>query len=138
MSPSPVTEQDKKGVELYRASWQALMQQVRSGSSWSGYERNCCFLNTGGQFVSASHVSGLDHADDGRGLAVTDWDQDGDLDLWFRNRTAPAAALPFLQSRCADLIFLLVPFASQTFQDEDLHIVPRRGRGRNRLLVLRD
>ncbi|MEO1843183.1 MAG: ASPIC/UnbV domain-containing protein [Akkermansiaceae bacterium] len=98
MSPSPVTEQDQEGVKHYRASWQALMQQVRSGSSWSGYERNCCFLNTGGQFASASHVSGLDHADDGRGLAVTDWDQDGDLDLWFRNRTAPRLRLMLNQA----------------------------------------
>ncbi len=98
MSPSPVTEQDQEGVKHYRASWQALMQQVRSGSSWSGYERNCSFLNTGGQFASASHVSGLDHADDGRGLAVTDWDQDGDLDLWFRNRTAPRLRLMLNQA----------------------------------------
>jgi hypothetical protein len=100
VSPSPVTEQDKEGVKHYRASWQALMQQVRSGSSWSGHELNCCFLNTGGQFASASHVSGLDHADDGRGLAVTDWDQDGDLDLWFRNRTAPRLRL--MLNRAAD------------------------------------
>ena len=73
----------------YGAAWQAVMQLVRKGSSWSGYERNCAFLNMGGKFVASSHVSGLDFVDDGRGVAVSDWDQDGDLDLWFRNRTAP-------------------------------------------------
>ena len=98
MSPSPVTDQDKEGVEQYRASWQAIMQLVRSGSSWSGYERNCCFLNTGGRFTGASHVSGLGFADDGRGLAATDWDQDGDLDLWFRNRSAPRLRLMLNQA----------------------------------------
>lgn len=82
----------------YQASWKAIMQQVRDGSSWSGYERNCAFLNTGGQFAVASHVSGLNFSDDGRGLAVTDWDQDGDLDLWFRNRTAPRLRLMLNQS----------------------------------------
>ena len=98
MSPSPVNAQDQKDVERYTASWAALMQQVRRGSSWSGYERNCSFLNTGGRFVGASHVSGLDFQDDGRGLAVTDWDQDGDLDLWFSNRTAPRLRLMLNQS----------------------------------------
>ena len=102
MSPSPINNQDKKAVDQYTASWQAIMQQVRRGSSWSGYERNCSFLNTGGTFVSASHVSGLDFSDDGRGLAVTDWDQDGDLDLWFRNRTAPRLRLMLNQSASAD------------------------------------
>ncbi|OUV09449.1 MAG: hypothetical protein CBC46_13265 [Verrucomicrobiaceae bacterium TMED86] len=90
---------DGKVVDQYQASWKAIMQQVRDGSSWSGYERNCAFLNTGGQFADVSHVSGLNFSDDGRGIAVTDWDQDGDLDLWFRNRTAPRLRLMLNQSR---------------------------------------
>ncbi|MGK0184284.1 MAG: hypothetical protein ACI9R3_000050 [Verrucomicrobiales bacterium] len=93
MSPSPIAEQDKQGVERYSAAWQAIMELVRKGSSWSGYERNCCFLNTGGEFASAAFVGGLNFPDDGRGIAVTDWDQDGDLDLWMRNRTAPRLRL---------------------------------------------
>ena len=43
----------------------------------------------GEPFADASAVTGLDFPDDGRGLAVVDWDQDGDLDLWFSNRTGP-------------------------------------------------
>jgi len=55
-------------------------------------ERHCVFLNLGeAKFADASAVTGLDFPDDGRGLAVVDWDQDGDLDLWFSNRTGPRA-----------------------------------------------
>ena len=64
---------------------------IESGGSWSGRERNCCFLNIGGgrQFANISSVSGLNFIDDGRAVAVVDWDHDGDLDLWLGNRTAP-------------------------------------------------
>jgi len=41
------------------------------------------------RFANISAVSGLDFPDNARGLAVVDWDQDGDLDLLFRNRTSP-------------------------------------------------
>jgi tetratricopeptide (TPR) repeat protein len=85
-------------MEQYSAAWQAIMELVRKGSSWSGYERNCCFLNSGGPFADASYLSGLNFPDDGRGVAVTDWDQDGDLDLWFRNRTAPRLRLMLNQT----------------------------------------
>ena len=70
------------------------MRLVREGKSWSGNERTCAFLNFGHpRFANISAVTGLDFADDGRGLAVVDWDLDGDLDLWFRNRTGPRLRL---------------------------------------------
>ena len=60
------------------------------GVSWSGRERNCAFLNTGRRrFANISAVSGFDFLDDGRGLALCDWDHDGDLDVWVTNRNAP-------------------------------------------------
>lgn len=63
---------------------------IRSGRSWSGRERNGCYLNLGdGRFAGAPFGSGLDFADDGRAVAATDWDGDGDLDLWLKNRTGP-------------------------------------------------
>ena len=50
-------------------------------------------MNMGGVFVDSSGPSGLDHPGDGRGLALVDWDQDGDLDIWWRDRTAPRLRL---------------------------------------------
>ena len=79
---------------MYKNSWAAIMKSARSGSSWSGSERNRTFLNTGGgQFSDASYISGFGFDDDGRALAITDWDGDGDLDLWAHNRTAPRLRL---------------------------------------------
>jgi tetratricopeptide (TPR) repeat protein len=69
------------------------------GRSFSGRERNCCFLNTladpaaKGRFANISATSGLDFPDDGRAVAVVDWDHDGDLDLWISNRNAPRIRL---------------------------------------------
>ena len=74
---------------------------LRDGQSWSGHEANRAFLNTrGARFADASAVLGLNHDSDSRGIAVTDWDQDGDLDLWVSNRTAPR--LRFLQNETSD------------------------------------
>ncbi len=66
---------------------------ISSGDSFSGNERNCLYLNVGNpdqiRFANISAVSGFDFPDDGRGLASTDWDFDGDLDFWISNRNAP-------------------------------------------------
>ncbi|MGI9516159.1 MAG: tetratricopeptide repeat protein [Pirellulaceae bacterium] len=72
---------------------------LRQGRSFSGEERNCCFLNTfahkngGDRFANISAVSGIDFPEDGRALAHVDWDRDGDLDLWISNRNAPRLRL---------------------------------------------
>ena len=63
---------------------------MRQGYSWSGREANTLYLNTNGQgFADASRVTGFGLPDDSRGLALTDWDNDGDVDLWQTNRNAP-------------------------------------------------
>jgi tetratricopeptide (TPR) repeat protein/peroxiredoxin len=67
---------------------------VNEGHSWSGFERNRCFLNTGQpRFANVSATSGLDFIDDARAIGVVDWDADGDLDLLQVNRTAPQLRL---------------------------------------------
>jgi len=71
-----------------------LSRMLREGRSWSGRERNCFFLNTGGaRFANVSAVSGFDFPDDARAAALSDWDGDGDLDVWVSNRNAPRLRL---------------------------------------------
>ena len=90
MSQSPVADFDPRIVERYQQGWKALNRLLHEERSFSGHERNCAYLNTGGKdFADVSFVSGLDFLDDGRGIGLVDWDFDGDLDFWTTNRTAP-------------------------------------------------
>ena len=67
-----------------------LHKWVRVGKSFSGGERNNCFLNLGNShFADVSGSSGFDTPDDARAVGLTDWDHDGDWDLWVANRNGP-------------------------------------------------
>ncbi|MCA9216888.1 MAG: ASPIC/UnbV domain-containing protein [Planctomycetales bacterium] len=90
MSQSPRAASSPDGFASYREGWRSTMQMLRDGRSFSGHERNCAFLNCEGEpFADFSFASGLDFDDDGRAVCATDWDHDGDIDLWFHNRTGP-------------------------------------------------
>jgi tetratricopeptide (TPR) repeat protein len=90
VSHSPLDPTDRTQIGLYREATDRWSRLIRAGSSHSGNERNCAFINTAtGKFADISAVSGLDWIDDARAVASVDWDQDGDLDLWISNRTAP-------------------------------------------------
>jgi len=94
--PDRETEPDPS----YLDGWSVIYNMIRQGMSWSGWEPNSLFLNTGGgRFADASAVLGLDFTDDGRAIAVVDWDQDGALDLWVTSRSSPR--LRFLHNRLA-------------------------------------
>ena len=95
MSRSPDSVQvDRSSLQAYQDSWEAIYNLIDEGSSWSGNERNCAFLNVKGERVAdVSAASGLDFIDDGRAVAVADWDFDGRLDFWVPNRTAPRVRL---------------------------------------------
>ncbi len=101
MSQSPLDAREEgANRDRYLENWNRLARRIREGASFSGRERNCGFLNTGAtRFADVSSALGLDWPDDGRGLAVVDWDQDGDLDFWLANRTAPSVR--FLENRLA-------------------------------------
>jgi len=88
-----------RSSELDRAN-ATFGEMIRRGRSYSGRERNCCFLNTTtastvagaapvARFANISATSGIDLPDDGRALITVDWDHDGDLDVWISNRNAP-------------------------------------------------
>lgn len=86
----------------YAENWDALGALIAAGKSFSGRERNTAFLNLGGtglSFACASGALNLDQIDDSRSLIPIDWDHDGDLDLWYTNRTGPR--LRFLRNDLA-------------------------------------
>jgi len=91
VSQSLDSADEPKTRELEKANTTFGTMMTR-GRSFSGRERNCVFLNTGnsdGRFANISASSGIDLPDDGRALIATDWDHDGDLDVWISNRNAP-------------------------------------------------
>ena len=75
----------------FRRNLSRLNHLIDSGTSFSGYERNCAFLNLGAgkRFATVSAITGFDFDDDARAIGLSDWDRDGDLDVWVQNRTAP-------------------------------------------------
>jgi hypothetical protein len=81
--------------EAYRRAWGSLQQVVLVGNaSYNGHERNGAFLNLGGRgFADVAALTGADFEDDGRAVALADWDDDGKVDLVLANRTAPRVRL---------------------------------------------
>ena len=94
MSQSPVGSITPENTLKYRQGWMALNRLLHEDRSFSGNERNCVFLNCGGDsFADVSSVTGFDFTDDARSVVVSDWDFDGDLDIWTTARTAPRLRL---------------------------------------------
>ena len=92
--PKTLTSNDSPTEETDSGPHRELSRMIDAGRSFSGNERNCFFLNTrDGKFATMSAGSGLDFSDDGRAIAISDWDHDGDLDLWVSNRNAPRLRL---------------------------------------------
>jgi thiol-disulfide isomerase/thioredoxin len=78
-----VTQQNdgKEEKGALRADQNQLM--FGEGFSFSGYERDPLYLNTGAKkFVDVSGVSGIDSITDGRAGVFADFDNDGDLDVF--------------------------------------------------------
>jgi Tfp pilus assembly protein PilF/peroxiredoxin len=74
----------------YEQGWNAINELIRSDVSWSGYERNVCYLNNqDGTFSEVSGTLGLDFPDDSRSFVLTDLDHDGRVEIVLKNRNAP-------------------------------------------------
>ena len=109
MAPGQGSRGDRDAEKRYVTAWRATLKAMKSGDSISGHERNMAFLNRpapklpGGRgFADVSAISGLDFPDDARGLALVDWDRDGDLDMWLRNRSAPSLRLMMNQMTASE------------------------------------
>lgn len=64
------------------------------GFSFSGYERDPLYLNTGvKKFMDISGVSGIDSMTDGRAAVFADFDNDGDLDVFITTIQGPSHLL---------------------------------------------
>jgi tetratricopeptide (TPR) repeat protein/peroxiredoxin len=86
----------------YEQGWNAINELVRSDGTWSGYERNVFYANNrDGTFSNVSAVVGLDFVEDGRAFALADFDHDGRLEVFLKNRNAPQ--LRILKNVATDL-----------------------------------
>ncbi len=74
----------------YELGWNAINELIRSDYTWSGFERNVFYANNrDGTFFDVSAVVGLDFVEDGRSFALADFDHDGRLEVFLKNRNAP-------------------------------------------------
>src|SRR6202040_3017766 len=86
--------QEPKPNHEYEQGWNAINELIRSDATWSGFERNVFYANNrDGTFSDISAVVGLDFIEDGRAFALADFDHDGRLEIFLKNRNAPQLRL---------------------------------------------
>ena len=91
VSQSPLAQQP---APRYEQGWNAINELIRSDGTWAGYQRNVLYLNNrDGTFTSCAGAVGLDFPDDSRAFALADYDHDGRLEVFLKNRTGPQLRL---------------------------------------------
>jgi tetratricopeptide (TPR) repeat protein len=94
--------QKPKPNHEYEQGWNAINELIRSDGTWSGFERNICYLNNrDGTFSDVSGIVGLDCVEDSRTFALADFDHDGRLEMVLKNRNSPQ--LRFFKNVMPDL-----------------------------------
>ncbi len=83
---SPASQSPASG---YENGWNAINQFIREDCSWNGREPNVLYARRQGRYYDFSGVSGIDFAEDSRAFAVTDFDGDGNLDVFLKSRLGP-------------------------------------------------
>jgi tetratricopeptide (TPR) repeat protein len=74
----------------YEQGWNAVNELIRSDHTWSGFERNVFYANNrDGTFSDVSAAVGLDCVEDGRAFALADFNHDGRLEIFLKNRNGP-------------------------------------------------
>ena len=105
MAPLDAKQKSEGGGDPYLEAWASISRSMEDGVSWSGHEHNVAWLNAGdGTFVEASGPIGFDQVEDGRVVCKTDWDRDGDIDLWLRSRNG--VTLRYLENQSNPESFL--------------------------------
>jgi tetratricopeptide (TPR) repeat protein len=85
---------EAKPAHDYEQGWNALNELIRADGTWSGFERNVFYANNrDGTFSDVSGVIGLDFLEDGRAFALADFDHDGRLEVFLKNRNGPQLRL---------------------------------------------
>ena len=85
---------EARAAPPYEQGWNAINELIRSDGTWSGYERNVFYANNrDGTFSDVSAAVGLDFVEDGRAFALADFDHDGRLEVFLKNRNAPQLRL---------------------------------------------
>jgi tetratricopeptide (TPR) repeat protein len=86
--------QQARPTHDYEQGWNAINELIRADGTWSGFERNVFYSNNGGgTFSDVSAAVGLDFLEDGRAFALADFDHDGRLEVFLKNRNAPQLRL---------------------------------------------
>ena len=81
---------DGKASQDYEQGWNALNDLIRSDGTLSGSERNVFYANNrDGTFSDVSGTVGLDFLEDGRAFSLADFDHDGRLEVFLKNRNGP-------------------------------------------------
>jgi len=81
---------DARPTHNYEQGWNALNELIRADATWSGYERNVFYANNrDGTFSDVSGAVGLDFVEDGRSFAFADFDHDGRVEVFLKNRNGP-------------------------------------------------
>ena len=81
---------EAKPAHDYEEGWNALNELIRADGTWSGFERNVFYANNrDGTFSDVSAVVGMDFLEDGRAFALADFDHDGRLEVFLKNRNGP-------------------------------------------------
>lgn len=86
---------DKSRPSLnYEEGWNAINELVRSDGTWSGFERNIFYVNNqDGTFSDVSATVGLDFIEDTRTFGLADFDHDGRIEVFLKNRNSPQLRL---------------------------------------------
>lgn len=82
--------EDQTSLVSYERGWNAINELVRADHTWHGLARNVAFVNNrDGTFTEASGALLLDFREDARAFSLADFDHDGKLEVFLKNRNAP-------------------------------------------------